>query len=129
MDMRPLAVLLLALSAAACGGPMTSPTSASTPTPTPSVSPPIAVRLAVSGPTTTGSPVTFTLDVTAQSEISTAQLYFGDGTQSDLGQLSKTGGTVTHLYQESGTFNVTLVVTDSARNTLAVTIPVHVLQA
>ena len=87
-----------------------------TPAPSQSTPPPSGVPQAViSGPgqATVGESVTFGAEnsvAVTGTQITEGQWNLGDGTQA-------TGGTVTHIYQTAGSYNVDLTVTDSAGQT------------
>ena len=60
-----------------------------------------------------GQPVTFTISVNAQANIRRVVVDFGDGDSRDLGAL---GGstTISHPYDDAGTFDVTATATDAS---------------
>lgn len=68
------------------------------------------------GPTTSvaaGQPVSFTVSVNAQANIRRVTVNFGDGDSQDLGALSGST-TISHPYDDSGTFTVTANATDTS---------------
>ena len=68
------------------------------------------------GPTTSvaaGQPVSFTVSVNPQANIRRVVVNFGDGGSRDLGALSGTT-TISHPYDDAGTFDVTATATDAS---------------
>lgn len=81
---------------------------------------PLAAFLVEPGTPVVGKPVTFTDDTTAETELVSWTWFFGDG--SSVGS----GSEVSHTYQETGTFRVSLTVADErgVRDTTSRTIVV-----
>ena len=87
--------------------------------------------ISITGPTTTvaaGQPVSFTVNVNAEANITDVEVDFGDGSSDSLGAL---GGstTVSHVYQEAGTYRVTARASDAAGFSEQVSTSVTVLPA
>lgn len=77
---------------------------------------------------TAGQPASFTVNVNAQANIRDVRMSWGDGTSQSLGAISGST-TVTHVYQEDGTFNVSATATDTSGQVETVSSTVVVLPA
>jgi adhesin/invasin len=87
--------------------------------------------LTLTAPTTTITalqPASFTVAVTATSNIRDVRIAWGDGSSQALGALAGST-TVSHIYQEAGTYTVTATATDASGFTEAVSTSVTVLPA
>jgi hypothetical protein len=72
--------------------------------------------ISITGPTNTvaaGQPVTFTVNVNSEANISNVTIDYGDGTRDSLGALSGST-TVQHTYQDAGTFAVRATAQDAS---------------
>jgi Bacterial Ig-like domain (group 1)/PKD domain len=87
--------------------------------------------ISITGPTSTvaaGQPVTFTINVNAQANIREVVVDYGDGTADTVGALSGST-TVSHVYQEAGTYRASAVARDASGFSEQVSTSVTVLPA
>lgn len=87
--------------------------------------------VSIIGPTTTvaaGQPVTFTVNVNAEANIRNVVISYGDGTSDSIGALSGST-TVSHVYQEAGTYRASATASDASGFSEQVSTSVTVLPA
>jgi hypothetical protein len=87
--------------------------------------------ISITAPTTqvaAGLPATFTVNVGTTANISNVTVDFGDGTQQSLGAISGST-TISHVYNESGTFTVRATATDASGFNEQVSTSVTILPA
>lgn len=85
--------------------------------------------VSITGPTTAvaaGQPVGFTVNVNAQANIRDVTVEFGDGSSENLGALSSST-TITHVYQEAGSYRATATARDASNFTETVGTSVTIL--
>ena len=73
-----------------------------------------------------GSPASFTVSVASAANVRDVKVEWGDGSSSSLGAVSGSGS-ITHVYDDPGTFTVTATATDAAGNHESVSTSVTVL--
>jgi len=87
--------------------------------------------VSITGPTTTvaaGQPVTFTVNVNPEANITDVVVDYGDGSSDSLGALSGST-TVSHVYQEAATYRVSAEASDASGFSEEVSTSVTVLPA
>jgi Big-like domain-containing protein/PKD domain-containing protein len=87
--------------------------------------------ISITAPTTpvaAGLPATFTINVGTTANITNVIVDFGDGTQQSLGAISGST-TISHVYNEAGTFSVRATATDASGFTEQVATSVTILPA
>ncbi len=87
--------------------------------------------ISITGPTTqiaAGLPATFTVNVGSTANIQNVTVDFGDGSSQSLGAISGST-TISHVYNESGTFTVRATATDASGFTEQVSTSVTILPA